>query len=85
MRFLALRPCIHFTFFPLGANLWFRNFAREAERIANGLKALAIAETVGLDVVEDKLWNYQVSPRPFTESTIRYVRLTQRDPRSVLA
>ena len=85
MRFLALRPCIHFAFFPLGANLWFRNFANETERIANGLKALAIAESAGLDVVENKLWSYRVSPRPFTESTIRYVQLTQRDPRSVLA
>jgi hypothetical protein len=71
MRFLALRPCIHFAFFPQGTSLWFRNFAHETERIANGLKALSIAESVGLDLVEDKLWNYKVSPRPVTESTVR--------------
>ena len=71
MRFLALRPCIHFAFFPWGTNLWFSNFACESERIANGLKALAIAESVGLEVVENKLWNYRVRPKPFTESTVR--------------
>lgn len=85
MRFLAMRPCIHFAFFPTGANLWFRNFAHESERIANGLKALAIAEAVGLDVVENKLWNYRVSPKPFTEATVRYVQVTRGVSNSVLA
>ncbi len=85
MRFLALRPCIHFAFFPQGANLWFRNFAHESERITNGLKAFGIAELVGLDDVENKLWNYRVSPRPFTESTLRYVQVAHGLPRSVLA
>ncbi len=31
---------------PDSRNLWFRNVAQESERIANGLKALAIAETI---------------------------------------
>jgi hypothetical protein len=57
MRFLALRPCIQFSYFPSGTNLWFWNFSKESERIGNGLKALAIAETVGLDSVEKSLWN----------------------------
>lgn len=85
MRFLALRPCIHFAFFPPESNLWFSNFAHESERISNGLKALAIAESVGLDVVERRLWNYRVSPRPFTEATVRYVQVTKGGSNSVLA
>ena len=77
MRFLALQPCIHFSYFPKMTNLWFRNFARESERIANGLKALGVAESVGLEVVENCLWKYRISPRPFMESSMRYIQTTQ--------
>jgi hypothetical protein len=77
MRFLALQPWIQFSYFPRMTHLWFRNFADESQRIANGLKALAIAESVGLDTVENSLGKYQVSLRPFLESSLRYVQTTR--------
>ena len=72
LRFLALRPCIHFSYFPKATYLWFRNFSHETERVRNGLKALAIAENVGLDTVERSLQKYNVTlDRRFEESQTR--------------
>lgn len=72
MKFIALKPLIRFAYFPSGQRLWFRNFADQNERIANGLRAFDLAAQVGFDAVEARLRDYAILPEPFFTDTTDY-------------
>jgi hypothetical protein len=65
VKALALRPPVRFAYFPRGVRMWFRNFARQEERITNGLRAFDMAAAAGWDFVELALRHYAVLPDAF--------------------
>ncbi len=67
MKWLALRPCVRFAYFPEGKQLKFRNFSRLEERVERGLGAFDTAASVGWKHVEAALAAYEILPRAFFE------------------
>lgn len=61
VRLFALRPLVSFAYFPRGERLWFNNFASREERIANGIKAYALAAQAGWAITEAALARYQAA------------------------
>lgn len=82
MKSIALRPIIRFAYFPGGRRLFFGNFSRREERIANGLRAFDFGAQVGWRQVEAALRDYAVLPdRFFAGSAAHFAALR----RTVLA
>ena len=63
VRALALRPRVRFAYFPIGTQLWFRNFANADERIENGLRAFEVAVQVGWDQLFATLQSHPLMTR----------------------
>ena len=72
VREIALRPIVHFSYFPLGKHLWFKNFASREERIEKGHAAYQIAAQVGWSKVDAALQEYQLLPTAFFDAPTRY-------------
>ena len=72
MKRLALMPLVRFSYFGRGEWLWFRNFASQDERIANGLRAFDIGARVGWTTVEARLGDYALLPSRFFAGTADY-------------
>ncbi len=72
VRFLALRPPVHFSYFPKAKTLWFRNFSDQSERIANGFTAFDLGANLGWDKVEQALAEYHTLPSAFFAGPIEY-------------
>ncbi len=76
LKWIALRPIIHFAFFPYHTQLWFQDFSDREQRIVNGLKAFQIGQQVGWDEVEDALRNYRLLPtRFFTQPEMNFAEM----------
>lgn len=76
LKFLALRPSVSFAYFSRGERLRFHDFSHQDERVKNGLRAFALAATVGWDRVELSLSRYDLlDDRFFTQPEANYARL----------
>jgi hypothetical protein len=72
VKFVALKPVIHFGYFPEGTSFWFRDFTNREERIARGLQAFEVAAEVGFETVEAKLRKYAMLPDEFFTQPVSY-------------
>lgn len=72
LQFLALKPVVRFACFPRGRRLWFRDFSRRSERVANGLKAFDWAAASGWEHAEASLREYNILPAEFFAGSERY-------------
>ena len=68
MKWMALRPVISFAYLQ-GKGIKFRNFARQTERVRNGLEAFDRAAQVGWAQVESSLEAYETLPASFHENS----------------
>ncbi len=78
VRFLALRPPVRFAYFPNARRVWFRNFADQTERIANGFAAFDMGAGVGWNRVERALAEYQTLPAAFFAGPVEYFQTLRR-------
>ena len=58
MKFLALRPVVHFAYFPPGKRFFFHDFSDKTERIRRAIAAYDIAASVGWSEVEAAMHDY---------------------------
>jgi hypothetical protein len=65
VRLIAVRPPIRFAYFPRGRRLWFSDFSRREERIANGLIAFDLAARAGWQATAAALRDYAALPEAF--------------------
>ena len=72
LKFIALKPWIRFSYFPVRRFLWFRDFSNQEERIANGLQAFDWAAKVGWQAVEQTLNHYALLPREFFAEPVTF-------------
>lgn len=72
VKVIALKPVIHFGYFPAGTSFWFRDFTNREERIARGLQAFEVAAEVGFETVEAKLRKYALLPDAFFTRPVEY-------------
>jgi hypothetical protein len=77
-KFIALRPIIHFAYFPPGTSFWFRNFANRDERIARGQQAFRVAAEVGFARVEAALRRYDMLPEAFFTQPSEYFNVLRQ-------
>jgi hypothetical protein len=70
MKFLCLRPFVHFAYFPWLRYLFFRDFSDQEERIAKGMRAFDFAQGAGLPQVRDALRRYKIMPPRFFEDPV---------------
>jgi len=77
-RFIALRPIIHFAYFPESTSFWFRNFADRSERIARGQQAFRVAAQVGFARVEADLRKYAMLPEVFFTQPVEYFAMLRQ-------
>ncbi|WP_425618178.1 hypothetical protein NA78x_001877 [Anatilimnocola sp. NA78] len=77
-KFVALRPIIHFAYFPDSTSFWFRNFADRSERIARGQQAFRVAAEVGFARVEADLRKYEMLPEVFFAQPSEYFSLLRQ-------
>ncbi|QDU25920.1 hypothetical protein ETAA8_09920 [Anatilimnocola aggregata] len=71
-KFIALRPVIHFAYFPERTSYWFRNFADRSERISRGQQAFQLAAAAGFPRVEAALRKYEMLPEAFFAQPSEY-------------
>lgn len=76
IKFLALRPRIHFSYFGKNFRMQFDNFASQGERVEQGLQAYRHAEAVGLEQVERAL-DRLPGAMPGQEGLLRQFRFAQ--------
>ncbi|WP_374347496.1 hypothetical protein [Chitinimonas sp.] len=76
VKWLAMRPKIEFAYFGKGVGLPFRDFSSKAERIAKGLAAFELAESVGYQCVEQALAAYHIMPERFFINPQSYFQQT---------
>ena len=62
IKYLARKPVVNFSYFPLLKKLPFFDFSNKSERIKKGKKAFVIAEQQGWRKVENALLKYAVLP-----------------------
>lgn len=74
-KFIALRPVIHFAYFPDNTSFWFRNFANRDERITRGQQAFQVAAEVGFSRVEADLRKYDMLPEAFFTQPKEYFQV----------
>lgn len=72
VKFFALRPLIHFAYFPGRKWLWFHDFSSRAERIEHGLAAFDLAVHAGWGEVEAALVVYDILPPTFFVDPSQY-------------
>lgn len=72
VKFVALKPLIHFAYFPEQTTFWFKNFLNREERIARGLQAFQVAAEVGFPRVEAALRKYEMLPEAFFTQPAAY-------------
>lgn len=65
LRFLCLRPLVHFLYFPRRTYFWFRNFADKSERIARAMASFDLAARVGWKSVEDSMRASRLLPAAY--------------------
>jgi hypothetical protein len=58
LTFFALKPVVHFAYFPFGAAFFFHDFSNQQERIRYATEAYDLAVHVGFDKVERTMRNY---------------------------
>lgn len=66
MKFLCLHPVVRFAYFPRWRYLFFRDFARQQERIRKGQLAYRIGQKRGWKHVLDALYHYRTHPLTLT-------------------
>jgi hypothetical protein len=72
VRSIALKPLVHFAYFPHGRPMFFTNFADREERIAKRLHAFDAAAEAGWPRVVQALREYDVLPPAFFVNSASY-------------
>jgi len=67
LTFLCLRPVVHFPYFPRLTYLVFRDFSDKSERIAKAVESYDLAEPLGWDIVEARMFAYALKPASTVE------------------
>lgn len=65
LTFLALKPIVHFAYFPKGTEFFFKDFSDQQERILRATDAYDIANSVGWESVKSSIKDYGVIPETF--------------------
>jgi hypothetical protein len=73
LRFLCLRPVVHFSYFPRQTYFWFRNFADKNERIAKAMRSYDVASRAGWTTVEGAMRSSRLVPREYWSDPVGYV------------
>lgn len=58
LTFFALKPVVHFAYFPFGAAFFFHDFSNQEERIKYAIQAYDLAVHVGWKKVESSIQDY---------------------------
>lgn len=78
LKFIALRPWVHFSYFPRLRAFWFRNFCNQEERIQRGLAAFDIAIQLGWEQVEQRLTEYHSLPEQFFSDPVTHFAMLKQ-------
>ena len=83
LKWFAMRPKVDFAYFKHG--LQASRFVEQDERVAIGMQALRLAETVGYPEVEKSLESYKIMPQQFLADPVGhfsglYKRLALQEP-----
>ena len=65
LRFLCLKPVVHFPYFPRHVHLFFANFADKAERIDKAMRSYNLAVRAGWAKVEAAARLSKLAPRSY--------------------
>lgn len=75
IKYISLKPPIYFKYFKPWKRLFFRDFSNKEERIAKGMQAFEITQSVGLDKVIKSLGLYWTLPKNFYKHSIADFRI----------
>lgn len=68
LRFLCLRPVVHFAYFPRSTYFIFRDFSNKDERIAKAMRSFDIAAAAGWSAVEARMQSFRLLPASYFEA-----------------
>jgi hypothetical protein len=83
LKFLCLRPLVHFSYFPRGTYLFFKNFADKNERISKAIRSYELAAQTGWKAVEGAMRSYGVLPSSYWSDPARYLKQLSSHPGGV--